>query len=224
MNDNMDTKEPRTESPGDGTRGADHVFSVFRQGKLSLAALICLPVMMEIVLWFLFKITHSVQMPRHPGITLFLNWLHKMKLLQFLTVIWELMWGLSLEGPAQGPDLFMLLGLPLHVAFAGEIVLLCLMVRSPENRERLLLSAILLPLHALLYPLLLAYSGIPTAYTIYPVSAPILALGLIIYLICLCCRKRMNRCLWAAVAVWFLYFASVGCPILFFFLLGRGLS
>ena len=179
---------------------------------------------LKIVLWFLFKVTYSVQMPRYAGITLFLNWLHKMKLLKFLTVIWELMWGLSLEGPDQGPTLIMLLGLPLHVAFAGEIVLLCLMVRSPENRERLLLSAILLPLHVLLYPLLLAYTDIPTAYTIYPVSAPILALGLIVYLICLCCWKRMNRCLWAAVAVWILYFASVGCPILFFFLLGRGLS
>ena len=118
----------------------------------------------------------------------------------------------------------LLLGLPLHVALAGEIAIIVLMVRSPENRERLLLSAILLPLHALMYPLLLTFAEKTTAILfieIYCVSALILAVGLIAYLICLCRWKRMNRYLWTAAAVWVLYFASVGSPILFLLLLGR---
>ena len=112
------------------------------------------------------------------------------------------------------------LALPFAVAIVGELVLAGLMIRSREDRERLLLSAILLPLHALLYPLLFHFAG-ETAPVIYCISAPVLALGLIVYLICLCRWKRMNRWLWTAVAVWILYFASVGSPILFLLLLGR---
>ena len=59
---------------------------------------------------------------------------------------------------------------------------------------------------------------------IYVLSAPVLALGLLVYLICLCRWKRMNRYLWASVAVWALYFASVGSPILFLLLLGGSMA
>ncbi len=138
-----------------------------------------------------------------------------MYVMKFLSVIWILMWYMPREG-------LLLLGLPLHVALAGEIAIIVIMVRSPENRERLLLSAILLPLHALMYPLLLTFAGEVIAFIeIYVFSAPVLALGLIVYLVCLCLWKRMNRWLWAAAAVWILYFASVGSPILFLLLLGR---
>ena len=136
-----------------------------------------------------------------------------MKILYFFETLWYLLWGMPRDG-------MLLLVLPLHVAIAGEIAIVALMVLSPENRERLLLSAILLPLHALLYPLLFHFAG-ETAPVIYCISAPVLALGLIVYLICLCRWKRMNRWLWTAVAVWILYFASVGSPILFLLLLGR---
>ena len=145
-----------------------------------------------------------------------------MYVMKFLGVIWFLMWYVPREG------VLLLLGLPLHVAFAGEIAIIVLMVRSPENRERLLLSAILLPLHALMYPLLLTFAaGETTAIAfieIYVFSAPVLAVGMITYLICLCRWKRMNRYLWTAAAVWVLYFASVGSPILFLLLLGGSMG
>jgi len=143
-----------------------------------------------------------------------------MYVMKFLGVIGCLMWYMPREG-------LLLLGLPLHVALAGEIAIIVLMVRSPENRERLMLSAILLPLHALMYPLLLTFAGKTTAIAfivIYCVSAPVLAVGLLVYLICLCRWKRMNRYLWASVAVWALYLASVGSPILFLLLLGRSMG
>ena len=139
-----------------------------------------------------------------------------MYVMKFLSVIWSLMWGTPRDG-------LLLLGLPLHVALAGEIAIIVLMVRSPENRERLLLSAILLPLHALMYPLLLTFAG-ETTIVIYVFSAPVLAVGMIVYLICLCRWKRMNRYLWTAAAVWVLYFASVGSPILFLLLLGGSMG
>ena len=143
-----------------------------------------------------------------------------MYVMKFLGMIWSLIWYMPREG-------LLLLGLPLHVAFAGEIAIIFLMVRSPENRERLLLSAILLPLHALMYPLLLTFAEKTTAIAfivIYCVSALILAVGMIAYLICLCRWKRMNRYLWTAAAVWGLYFASVGSPILFLLLLGGSMA
>ena len=139
-----------------------------------------------------------------------------MYVMKFLGTIGSLMWYMPRVG-------LLLLGLPLHVALAGEIAIIVLMVRSPENRERLLLSAILLPLHALMYPLLLTFAGV-TTIEIYVFSAPVLALGLLVYLICLCRWKRMNRCLWTAAAVWVLYFASVGSPILFLLLLGGSMG
>ena len=143
-----------------------------------------------------------------------------MYVMKFLSVIWSLMWGMPRDG-------LLLLRLPLQVALACEIAIIVLMVRSPENRERLLLSAILLPLHALMYPLLLTFAGETTAIAfivIYCVSALILAVGMIAYLICLCRWKRMNRYLWTAAAVWVLYFASVGSPILFLLILCEGMS
>ena len=143
-----------------------------------------------------------------------------MYVMEVLSVIWSLIWYMPREG-------LLLLGLPLHVALAGEIAIIVLMVRSHEDRERLLLSAILLPLHALMYPLLLTFAGETTAIAfvvLYGVSALILALGLLVYLICLCRWKRMNRYLWASVAVWALYFASVGSPILFLLLLGGSMG
>ena len=136
-----------------------------------------------------------------------------MKILYFFESLWALLWGLPRNG-------LLLLVLPLHVAIAGEIVIVALMILSHENRERLLISAILLPLHAVLY-LLVFHPPWEFFIEIYVFSAPVLALGLIVYLICLCRWKRMNRWLWTAVAVWILYFASVGSPILFLLLLGR---
>ena len=141
-----------------------------------------------------------------------------MYVMKFLSVIWGLMW--YVPRPRDG---LLLLRLPLQVALACEIAIIVLMVRSPENRERLLLSAILLPLHALMYPLLLTFAG-ETTIVIYVFSALILAVGLIVYLICLCRWKRMNRYLWTAAAVWVLYFASVGSPILFLLLLGGSMG
>ena len=136
-----------------------------------------------------------------------------MYVMKFLGTIGSLMWYMPREG-------LLLLGLPLHVALAGEIAIIVLMVRSPENRERLLLSAILLPLHALMYPLLLTFAGEKTI-VIYVFSAPVLALGLLVYLICLCRWKRMNRYLWASVAVWALYFASVVFLVVFTVLMAQ---
>ena len=115
------------------------------------------------------------------------------------------------------------LALPFAVAFAGEIAIIVLMIRSREDRERLLVSAVLLPLHVLMY-LLVFHPPWEFFIEIYVFSAPVLALGLLVYLICLCRWKRMNRYLWASVAVWALYFASVGSPILFLLILCEGMS
>ena len=106
------------------------------------------------------------------------------------------------------------LALPFAVAFAGELLLAGLMIRSREDRERLLVSAILLPLHVLTY-LLVFHPPWEFFIEIYVFSAPVLALGLIVYLCILCRRKRMNRYLWTAAAVWGLYFASVVFLVVF---------
>ena len=110
------------------------------------------------------------------------------------------------------------LALPFAVAIVGEIVLAGLMVRSRETRKRLLISAVLLPLHVLMY-LLVFHPPWEFFIEIYVFSAPVLALGLIVYLICLCRRKLMNRYLWMAAAVWALYFVSIAVLIVFAFLL-----
>ena len=116
--------------------------------------------------------------------------------------------------------LFPPLALPLAVAVVGEIVFFWLMTRSPEDQERLLFSVVLLPLHVLMY-LLVFHPPWEFFIELYVLSAPVLALGLIVYLICLCCRKRMNRYLWTAAAVWGLYFASVVFLVVFTVLMAQ---
>ena len=112
------------------------------------------------------------------------------------------------------------LALPFAVAFAGEIAIIVLMIRSREDRERLLISAVLLPLHVLMY-LLVFHPPWEFFIEIYVFSAPVLAVGLIVYLICLCRRKRMNRYLWTAAIVWALYFASVVFLVVFTVLMAQ---
>ena len=112
------------------------------------------------------------------------------------------------------------LALPFAVAFAGEIAIIVLMIRSREDRERLLISAVLLPLHVLMY-LLVFHPPWEFFIEIYVFSAPVLALGLIVYLCILCRRKRMNRYLWTAATVWALYFASVVFLVVFTVLMAQ---
>ena len=106
------------------------------------------------------------------------------------------------------------LALPFAVAFAGELLLAGLMIRSREDRKHLLLSAVLLPLHVLTY-LLVFHPPWEFFIEIYVFSAPVLALVLIVYLCILCRRKRMNRSPWTAASVWGLYFASVVFLVVF---------
>ena len=112
------------------------------------------------------------------------------------------------------------LALPFAVAIVGELVLAALMVRSREDRKRLLISAVLLPLHVLMY-LLVFHPPWEFFIELYVFSAPVLALSLIVYLICLCRRKRMNRYLWTAAVVWGLYFASVVFLVVFTVLMAQ---
>ena len=112
------------------------------------------------------------------------------------------------------------LALPFAVAFAGEIAIIVLMIRSREDRKRLLISAVLLPLHVLMY-LLVFHPPWEFFIELYVLSAPVLALGLIVYLICLCRRKRMNRYLWTAATVWAFYFASVVFLVVFTVLMAQ---
>lgn len=112
------------------------------------------------------------------------------------------------------------LALPFAVAIVGELVLAGLMIRSREDRKHLLISAILLPLHVLMY-LLVFHPPWEFFIEIYVLSAPVLALGLIVYLCILCRRKRMNRRLWTAAVIWFLYFASVVFLVVFTVLMAQ---
>ena len=112
------------------------------------------------------------------------------------------------------------LALPFAVAFAGEIAIIVLMIRSREDRKHLLISAVLLPLHVLMY-LLVFHPPWEFFIEIYVFSAPVLAVGLIVYLICLCRRKRMNRYLWTTAIVWALYFASVVFLVVFTVLMAQ---
>ena len=112
------------------------------------------------------------------------------------------------------------LALPFAVAIAGEIAIIVLMIRSREDRERLLISAVLLPLHVLMY-LLVFHPPLEFFIEIYVFSAPVLAVGLIVYLCILCRRKRMNRYLWTAAIVWALYFASVVFLVVFTVLMAQ---
>lgn len=84
--------------------------------------------------------------------------------------------------------------LPILVGIIGGIVIFVLMFRAPENRRRLLPLGILLPLHALLFPLLLAFVPVPDCFIdIYGWFTPILLLCLISYFIVLSRRKQLNR-------------------------------
>ena len=112
------------------------------------------------------------------------------------------------------------LALPFAVAFAGELLLAGLMIRSREDRRRLLVSAVLLPLHVLTY-LLVFHPPWEFFIEIYVFSAPVLAVGLIVYLCILCRRKRMNRYLWTAATVWAFYFASVVFLVVFTVLMAQ---
>ncbi|MBR4768068.1 MAG: hypothetical protein IK088_03730 [Lachnospiraceae bacterium] len=59
-NDNPDAKAPQTEkSPAKATFGAKYVFSVFRENKMTLMAMICVSGMMEIIILFFFMIPLS---------------------------------------------------------------------------------------------------------------------------------------------------------------------
>ena len=59
-NDNPDAKAPQTEdSPAKATFGAKYVFSVFRENKMTLMAIICVSGMMEIIILFFFMIPLS---------------------------------------------------------------------------------------------------------------------------------------------------------------------
>ena len=100
------------------------------------------------------------------------------------------------------------LNLPILVGIVGGIVIFVLMARTPENRRRLLAPGILLPLHALLFPLAFLPDS-AVLFVTYVLSTPVLLLGSIVYLWVLSRRKRLNRSIWTAAAIWFLYFAAI---------------
>ena len=97
------------------------------------------------------------------------------------------------------------------------------MARAPENRRRLLPLGILLPLHALLFPLAFLPDS-AALFVTYVLSAPVLLLGLIVYLLVLARRKRLNRAIWTAAAIWFLYFAAILFMIIVVILLAHDMS
>ena len=118
------------------------------------------------------------------------------------------------------------LNLPIVVGIIGGIVIFVLMVRTPENRRHLLPLGILLPLHALLFPLaffLPDFVG-DNLFVTYVLSTPVLLLGLIAYLWILARRKRLNRTIWTAAAIWFLYFAAILFMIVIMILLAHDMS
>ena len=115
------------------------------------------------------------------------------------------------------------LNLPILIGIVGGIVIFVLMVRGPENRRRLLPLGILLPLHALLFPLAFLPDS-AALFVTYVLSAPLLLLGLIAYLLVLSHRKRLNRTIWTAAAIWFLYFAAILFMIVVMFCLAHDMS
>ena len=118
------------------------------------------------------------------------------------------------------------LNLPIVVGIIGGIVIFVLMVRTPENRRHLLPLGILLPLHALLFPLaffLPDFVG-DSIFVTYVLSTPVLLLGLIAYLWILSRRKRLNRTIWTAATIWFLYFAAILFMIVIMILLAHDMS
>ena len=118
------------------------------------------------------------------------------------------------------------LDLPILVGIIGGIVIFVLMVRAPENRKRLLPLGILLPLHALLFPLAFLLPDFvgDNIFVTYVLSTPFLLLGLIAYLWFLSRRKRLNRTIWMAAAIWFLYFAAILFMIVVMFCLAHDMS
>ena len=118
------------------------------------------------------------------------------------------------------------LNLPILVGIVGGIVLFVLLARTPENRRRLLVPGILLPLHALLFPLAFLLPDFigDNIFVTYVLSTPILLLGLIAYLWVLSRRKRLNRAIWTAAAIWFLYFAAILFMIVIVILLAHDMS
>ena len=118
------------------------------------------------------------------------------------------------------------LNLPILVGIVGGIVIFVLMARTPENRRRLLPLGILLPLHALLFPLAFLLPDFigDNIFVTYVLSTPILLLGLIAYLCFLSRRKRLNRTIWTAAAIWFLYFAAILFMIVIVILLAHDMS
>ena len=118
------------------------------------------------------------------------------------------------------------LNLPIVVGIIGGIVIFVLMVRAPENRRRLLPLGILLPLHALLFPLAFLLPDFigDNIFVTYVLSTPILLLGLIAYLWVFSRRKRLNRAIWTAAAIWFLYFAAILFMIVVVILLAHDMS
>ena len=115
------------------------------------------------------------------------------------------------------------LNLPILVGIVGGIVIFVLMARTPENRRRLLAPGILLPLHALLFPLAFLPDS-AALFVTYVLSTPVLLLGSIVYLWVLSRRKRLNRTIWTAAAIWFLYFAAILFMIVVMFCLAHDMS
>ena len=115
------------------------------------------------------------------------------------------------------------LNLPILVGIVGGIVIFVLMARTPENRRRLLAPGILLPLHALLFPLAFLPDS-AVLFVTYVLSTPVLLLGSIVYLWVLSRRKRLNRTIWTAAAIWFLYFAVILFMIVVMFCLAHDMS
>ena len=115
------------------------------------------------------------------------------------------------------------LNLPILVGIVGGIVIFVLMARTPENRRRLLAPGILLPLHALLFPLAFLPDS-AVLFVTYVLSTPVLLLGSIVYLWVLSRRKRLNRTIWTAAAIWFLYFAAILFMIVVVILLAHDMS
>ena len=118
------------------------------------------------------------------------------------------------------------LDLPILVGIVGGIVIFVLMKRAPENRRRLLPLGILLPLHALLFPLAFLLPDFvgDNIFVTYVLSTPILLLGLIAYLWFLSRRKRLNRTIWTVAVIWFLYFAAILFMIVVMILLAHDMS
>ena len=116
------------------------------------------------------------------------------------------------------------LNLPIVVGIIGGIVIFVLMVRTPENRRHLLPLGILLPLHALLFPLAFFLPDSAVLFVTYVLSTPVLLLGSIVYLWVLSRRKRLNRTIWTAAAIWFLYFAAILFMIVVMFCLAHDMS